>query len=78
MQMPVVSLTPGMEDRAMEVQALLADRGHHRGPSPADLLVAAAAELAGLVVLHVDRDFELVADVTGQDAERLELAAASP
>jgi predicted nucleic acid-binding protein len=36
-----------------------------------DLLIAATAELHGLTVLHVDKDFELIADVTGQSVERL-------
>lgn len=69
--MPVEYLTPAIEDRAVEVQAVLADRGQHRSPSVPDLLVAAAAELAGLTVLHVDKDFELIAEVTGQPLERL-------
>jgi len=64
-------LTPSMEVRAVEVQAMLADRGRHRAPSVPDLLVAAAAELTGLTVLHVDKDFELIAEVTGQPVERL-------
>jgi predicted nucleic acid-binding protein len=63
--------TPPIEDRALEVQMRLADRGHHRAPSLPDLIVAATAELAGLTVLHLDKDFELIADVTGQDLERL-------
>ncbi len=42
-----------------------------RGLGVADLLVAAAAEVLGLTVLHVDRDFELIAEVTGQPVERL-------
>jgi hypothetical protein len=71
--MPVEYLTPAAEDRAIEVQALLADRGMHRGPAVPDLLVAAAAERAGLTVLHVDRDFETIAEVTGQPVERLRL-----
>lgn len=69
--MPVEYLTPAIEDRAIEVQAVLAERGQHRAPSIPDLLVAAAAELAQLTVLHVDKDFELIADVTGQHVERL-------
>jgi len=69
--MPVEYLTPAIEDRAVEVQALLADRGHHRAPAVPDLLIAATAELAGLIVLHLDKDFELIADVTGQPLERL-------
>jgi predicted nucleic acid-binding protein len=69
--MPVEYLTPAIEDRAHGVQLLLADRGQHRAPSIPDLLVAAAAELAGLTVLYVDKDFELIATVTGQPTERL-------
>jgi predicted nucleic acid-binding protein len=71
--MPVEYLTPAIEDRAVAVQAALADRGQHRAPSIPDLLVAATAELAGLTVLHVDKDFDLIADVTGQPLERLAL-----
>ncbi len=72
--MPVEYLTPAIEDRAVAVQALLADRGQHRAASVADLLVAAAAELANLTVLHLDKDFELIAHLTGQPVERLNLA----
>jgi predicted nucleic acid-binding protein len=69
--MPVEYLTPGMEDRALEVQLLLADRGLHRGPSIPDLIIAATAELAGLTVLHVDKDFDTIAAITSQPIERL-------
>lgn len=69
--MPVEYLTPAAEDRAVEVQLLLADRGQHRAPAIPDLLVAATAEIAGLTVLALDKDFELIAQVTGQDVERL-------
>jgi predicted nucleic acid-binding protein len=69
--MPVENITPGMESRALEVQGLLAERGQHRAPSIPDLLIAATAELAGLTVLHLDKDFELIAEVTGQQVERL-------
>jgi predicted nucleic acid-binding protein len=72
--MPVEYLTPAIEDRAVEVLTLLADRGQHRSPSIPDLLVAAAAELAGLTVLHVDKDFEIIAAITGQPLERLDIA----
>ena len=72
--MPVEYLSPAMEDRAVEVQLLLADRGQHRAPSIPDLLVAAAAELSGLTVLAVDKDFELIAEITGQSVERLRLS----
>jgi predicted nucleic acid-binding protein len=72
--MPVEYLTPKIEDRALDVQILLADKGQHRGPSIPDLLIAATAELSGLIVLHVDKDFDTIAAVTGQPAVRLELA----
>jgi predicted nucleic acid-binding protein len=36
-----------------------------------DLIIAAAAELAGLTVLHLDKDFDVIAEVTGQPVERL-------
>jgi predicted nucleic acid-binding protein len=72
--MPVENLTPLIESRAVAVQGIMASRGEHRAPSVPDLLVAATAELAGLTVLHVDKDFELVADVTGQHVERLRIA----
>lgn len=70
--MPVEYLTPSMEDRAVEVQRLMAQRGQHRAPSIADLLIAAAAELSGRTVLHLDRDFDLIADLTRQPVQRLD------
>jgi predicted nucleic acid-binding protein len=39
-----------------------------------DLLIAATAELAGLTILHLDKDFELIAELAGQPTQRLELA----
>lgn len=69
--MPVEYLTPAKEDRAVEVQRLLAQRGLHRAPSIPDLLIAATAELSGRAVLHVDKDFELIAELTQQPLERL-------
>lgn len=71
--MRVEYLTPRIEDRAVEVQSMLAERGQHRAPSIPDLLVAATAELAALTVLHLDKDFELVAELTCQPVERLTL-----
>ncbi|HEU0241297.1 MAG TPA: PIN domain-containing protein [Micromonosporaceae bacterium] len=69
--MPVERLTPAIEDRALEVQMLLADRGQHRATSIPDLLVAATAEKAGLTVLAADKDFALISAVTGQPIETL-------
>ena len=69
--MPVEYFTPSVEERAVEVQRLLAERGHHRAPSIPDLLNAAAAELNRRTILHLDKDFELIAELTGQPTERL-------
>jgi hypothetical protein len=72
--MPVEYQTPAIEGRAVEVLTLLADRGQHRTPSIPDLIIAATAELAGLTVLHLDKDFEVIAAITGQPLERLNVA----
>jgi predicted nucleic acid-binding protein len=69
--MPVEYLTPKIEDRAVAVQLALADLGQHRAPSIPDILIAATAESVGLTVLHLDKDFEIIAKVTGQSIERL-------
>ena len=71
---PVEYQTPAIEDRAVEVLTLLADRGQHRAPSIPDLIIAATAELAGLTILHLDKDFEIIASITGQPLERLNVS----
>ena len=52
---------------------MLTGKSHHRAPSMPDLLIAATAELAGLTVLHLHKDFELIAKLTGQAHEHLRL-----
>lgn len=54
--------------QALHVYEVLAHQGglHHRRVKHLDLLIAAAAESAGLSVLHYDADFEAIAAVTGQ------------
>ena len=69
--MPVEYVTPAVEDRAVQVQRLLAERGQHRAPSIPDLLIAAAAELNHRTVLHLDKDLDLIAELTGQPTQRL-------
>jgi predicted nucleic acid-binding protein len=69
--MPVEYLTPAIENRAVDVLTLLADRSQHRAPSIPDLIIAATAKLAGLTVLHLDQDIDVIAQVTGQPVERL-------
>jgi predicted nucleic acid-binding protein len=54
--------------RARQVQRLLASRSQ-RGRKIPDLLIAAAAEEEGLVLLHYDADFDQIAKVTGQHCQ---------
>lgn len=63
-----VALSEETFERAIEVQGQLALTGRHRVPIP-DLIIAAAAEGAGLTVLHYDSDFDAIADVTGQSVQ---------
>jgi predicted nucleic acid-binding protein len=75
---PLIAMDQRVLDRAVEVQDALAARSQQRGAKIADLLIAAAAESAGLVVLHYDHDFDLIADVTGQPAEWIVAAGSVP
>lgn len=67
-QFELVETTSADVRRAKQVQRLLAAK-HQRGRKVPDLLVAAAAETAGLVVLHYDADFDRIAAVTGQPCQ---------
>jgi predicted nucleic acid-binding protein len=62
------AIGPRVWRRALDVYESFARQGplHHRRVQFPDLLVAAAAELAGIPVLHYDHHFELIAEVTGQ------------
>jgi predicted nucleic acid-binding protein len=62
----LVETAPGHVRRARQVRRLLASRRQRGGKVP-DLLIAAAAEEAHLVLLHYDSDFDLIAGVTGQE-----------
>ncbi len=61
--------TEGDFRRALDIQRRLVRRGRHRAISLVDALVASVAESRGLVVLHYDADFELIAQLTGQPTE---------
>jgi predicted nucleic acid-binding protein len=67
--MPRVAITEEIINRALDVQGLMVRKGTYRAPSPADLILAACAEANGLTVLHYDKDFDLIAEVTGQPTE---------
>ena len=59
--------------RALEVYEQLAHQGglHHRAVRHPDLLIAAAAEAAGIPLLHYDEDYDRVAAITGQEVRWL-------
>lgn len=67
--LPSVDIAHGDFERAIEVMELLAKRGKHRAAAIPDLLIAAVAERVDLVVLHYDRDFDIIASVTRQPVE---------
>ncbi len=71
--MPVEYLSPAIEDRTVEILARIADQGKQRATSIPDLIIAATAELAGLTGLHLDKDFDLIAEITGQPMESLNI-----
>jgi predicted nucleic acid-binding protein len=69
--LPDLRLDPRAASLAERTQAALASSSQHRGPKPMDLLIAAIAEVHGVVLLHYDRHFDAIARVTGQPMEWL-------
>lgn len=59
--------------RALEVYEQLAHQAglHHRAVRHPDLLIAAAAEAAGIPVLHYDEDYDRIAAITRQEVHWL-------
>ncbi len=56
-------------DRAVYLHGALAERGQHRAVAIPGLIIAAVAERHDISVLHYDRDFDVIAEVTGQPVE---------
>ena len=54
--------------RAIQAYERLAEQGNafHRSVKHQDLLIAAAAAAAGITLVHYDRDYDAIAEVTGQ------------
>lgn len=67
--LPEAPITAEVMQRALWVAGAMAGSRLHRGAKPFDLVIAAAAEGAGLYVLHYDADFDRIARVTGQPME---------
>jgi predicted nucleic acid-binding protein len=76
--LPLVALSQLDFDRAIDVLAGLAESGHHRAAGIPGLLIAAVAERNDLTVLHYDKDFDLIAKVTGQAMEWVVPAGSIP
>ena len=76
--LPHVAMAQSDFDRAIEVLERLARRGHHRAAGIPDLLIAAVAERNGLTLLHYDKDFDVIAKVTGQRVEWVVPAGSVP
>src|SRR5436190_7679377 len=69
MALPDAPITAEVMHRALQIAGAMAAEGFHRGAKPADLVIAAAAEAAGLTVLHYDDDYDRIASVTRQPTE---------
>lgn len=67
----VIPMPAQLWSRARETQLALATRGDHRRVPPADLLLASAAEEAGVALVHYDRDYERIASASGLRQEWL-------
>ena len=76
LQLPRVTIDSEVEDAAIGAQQALARRGHHRSASPSDLLIAACAHTRGSGVLHYDRDYDVLLEITDLDYESHWLAPA--
>ena len=76
LRLPRLRIDANVEDAAVDAQRDLARRGHHRSTAPADLLIAACAHVHGAGVLHYDRDYDVLGELTGLVFESQWLASA--
>jgi predicted nucleic acid-binding protein len=62
-----ISMPESLWRYAFQLQLSLAGSGDHRRVPPSDLLLAGAAERAGVTLIHYDRDYERIGAVTNLD-----------
>jgi predicted nucleic acid-binding protein len=74
-RLPSVTIDAEVEATARKAQRELARVGHHRIP-PIDLMIAACAHEAGAGVLHHDRDYDRIAELTSLQFESVWVAPA--
>jgi len=58
-RLPSVEIDRDIERMALQAQSELAEIGHHR-LAPADVIIAACADVAQMGVLHYDSDYDLL------------------
>lgn len=73
--LPSISIDAEIEATTLKAQRELARVGHHR-LSPIDLMIAACAHEAGAGVLHYDRDYDLIVELTSLRFESVWVAPA--
>jgi predicted nucleic acid-binding protein len=73
--LPSASIDADVEATARKAQRELARVGHHRLP-PIDVMIAACAHEAGAGVLHYDRDYDVIAELTSLRFESVWVAPA--
>ncbi|WP_112134707.1 PIN domain nuclease [Glycomyces dulcitolivorans] len=66
---PWVPMGDNVFAEALELQQRLTEHGKHRCASLVDAMLAVVAAREGLTILHYDRDFATIAEITGQPAE---------
>jgi len=65
-------------DRALDIQAELSSTGRRTNIPVQDLLIAGVAERHRATVMHYDRDFDTIAEITGQPTEWVVPAGSIP
>jgi predicted nucleic acid-binding protein len=73
--LPAVSIDAEVEATARKAHRELARVGHHR-LSPIDVIIAACAHEAGYGVLHYDRDYDRIVELTSLSFESVWVAPA--
>jgi predicted nucleic acid-binding protein len=64
LRLPYLAIDGDVETAALATQSDLARRGHHRSASPSDLLIAACAHTNAAGVLHYDRNYDHLVELT--------------